>query len=568
MKHVIAVLTIALACAGIARSVYQGSAPGVTDKPLSGYVPAGPMLYLEAKDFSSLVSRWDSSQEEKAWLSSTNYQVFSRSRLFLRLKGASDQFAVAAGLPPDMSFLGQVAGDHSALALYDIGKLQFLYITHLPSAQSSKTTLWQTRAKFEPRTVGDFTFYVRRDPESEREVAFAVAGDYLLLATREDLLAGALKLMGGSRDRTIESEQWWTETAADAKQPGGLRMVLNLAKIDPDGYFRTYWVQQNITDLSHYSAAISDLYIGGKEYREERTLVRKAESESPASTQASTATSEVVRLVPQDAGFYEAQAEPSPSDCLELLKTKLLSPHSSAAAASQNAPRVQLTSGEVGGSSELETRIDQVAVAPASKEEKSALEKLLEPMHFRASLQVQSTERDKAGVFVRISSAVVLVADSNWDQGKVQSALADFVRPAMTASQLGMGWQSKPGYQELDGLWRLDVSMHDNYLFVSNDPDLTSQLLANFAHKPQNEPAQYLAGFNHDREQPNFARLVDVVDRPHVTAEAADGGQQPQFFSGTISSLDQSLVSFSRESIVVRSDTNKVQQTVVYEWSH
>ena len=31
--------------------------------------------------------------------------MFSRSRLFLRLKDASDQFTAAAGLPPDMNFL-------------------------------------------------------------------------------------------------------------------------------------------------------------------------------------------------------------------------------------------------------------------------------------------------------------------------------------------------------------------------------------------------------------------------------------------------------------------------------
>ncbi|HYW37977.1 MAG TPA: hypothetical protein VE957_07685 [Terriglobales bacterium] len=45
-----------------------------------------------------------------------------------------------------MNFLWQVAGTRSALALYDIGKLEFLYVTYLPSAKSVQTTLWQTRA--------------------------------------------------------------------------------------------------------------------------------------------------------------------------------------------------------------------------------------------------------------------------------------------------------------------------------------------------------------------------------------------------------------------------------------
>ena len=73
--------------------------------------------------------------------------MFSRSRLFLRLKGASDQFAAAAGLPPNMNFLAQVSGRHSVLALYDIGNLQFLYITYLPSAKSMETTLMANAGK-------------------------------------------------------------------------------------------------------------------------------------------------------------------------------------------------------------------------------------------------------------------------------------------------------------------------------------------------------------------------------------------------------------------------------------
>src|SRR5260370_4934604 len=256
MKRIAILFCVALVCAGIGRAAYRAAAPD--PQLLTKYVPAGPLLYLEAKDFSSLLSDWNSSPQKRQWTQSDSYEVFSRSRLFLRLKGAGDQFAAAAGLPPDMKFLSQVSGEHSLLAIYDIGNLQFLYITYLPSAKSMETTLWQTRAKFEPRSAGGANFYVRRDPESQKEVAFAVSGDYLLLATREDLLAGALQLMSGSKNRTVESEQWWSQSVAAAGAPGDLRMVLNLEKIVPSPYFRTYWVQQNITDLTQYSAAVSD----------------------------------------------------------------------------------------------------------------------------------------------------------------------------------------------------------------------------------------------------------------------------------------------------------------------
>src|ERR1700685_410480 len=301
MKRYFILSGIAWASAAIVGITYLAAAPAPPS--LSKYVPAGPLVYLEAKDFSTLLSDWTSSRQKKQWITGENYEVFSRSRLFLRLKGASDQFAAAAGLPPDMNFLSQIAGERSAFALYDIGNLQFFYITYLPSAKSMQTTLWQTRAKFEPRSAGGVNFYVRRDPESQKEAAFAVSGDYLLLATREDLLAAALQLMAGSQDRTVESEPWWTQSIASAGEAGDLRMVLNLAKIVPSSYFRTYWVQQNITDLGQYSAEVSDLFRSSKQDREERVLIRKAAPDAAPSADGLEAAADLVRLVPDGTGI-------------------------------------------------------------------------------------------------------------------------------------------------------------------------------------------------------------------------------------------------------------------------
>jgi hypothetical protein len=566
MKSIATIYFIALACAGIGWAGYHRAAVPSTPA-LSRYIPSGPLLYLEARDFSALLSDWNSSSQKKHWVESSSSAVFSRSRLFLRLKGASDQFAAAAGLPPDMNFLSQVAGEHSILALYDIGNLQFLYVTYLPGAKSMHTTLWQTRAKFEPRSVGGLDFYLRRDPESQREVAFAVPGDYLLLATREDLMAGALQLMSGKPDRTVETEQWWAQATDAAGHAGDLRMVLHLGKLVPNGYFRTYWVQQNITELSHYSAAISDLFRSSKQYREERVLIRKEEPGKAAPADGMAAAADLVRLVPDNAGVYVAAANPTADSCFALLETKLLAPHLGPAPPSQTAPQVQLTSGEPGGGSDLEIRIDQ-AERPVAPPATSALKELLEKTPILASLQVQATERDRAGVFVRIHSAVVLVAGSDWNQAGAQAALADFAGPGLTASQLGMGWQERLGYQQLDGLWPLVVSVRGKYLLVSDDSALTEAMLANFGRKPESQPAEFLAGFNHLHERDNFARLAEVVERPRMVVANSEGAErQPQFFSQNIASLSRTLAGVSAEKIEVRSEAGKLRQTVTYQWS-
>ena len=562
MKLATVLLLIAVICAGLGWAAYQVTLS--PEKSLAPYVPAGPLLYLEAKDFGSLLKDWNASPQKRQWVATDNYQVFSRSRLFLRLKGAGDQFATAAGLPPSMDLLTQIGGTHSVLALYDIGNLQFLYITHLPSAKSMESALWQTRSKFEPRNAGGVDFYVRRDPESQKEVAFAVSGEYMLLATREALIAGALQLMAGNKANTVESEAWWVQSVAAAGSTGDLRMVLNMEKIVPSPYFRTYWVQQNITDLKQYSGAVSDLFRSGKQYREERVLIRKTESEIPAGA---SEAADLVRLVSAGVGMYEAKASPSSDFCFDLVQTKLLTPHLGPAPVSKIAPDVQLGSGETGSGSDLETRIDQAEVQQPTIQTVLALKQLLDKTQITASLQVQSSDRDKAGVFVRIHSAITLAAATNWDEASVQSALIDLVRPSLTANQLGVRWQQKSGYQQLDGLWPLVVSIHGKYMLIADDPSMMEAMLANLNRKSEVAPALLVAGFNHQRERDDFTRFSSVVDRPNRGQGNYGSERQPQFFSENIGSLSSTFAGVSAENVIVRAETGKVTQTVTYEWT-
>jgi hypothetical protein len=569
VKRAAILLLVSIACIGASWAALQTLAPEAP--PLSHYVPAGSLLYLQAKDFSALLGDWNASPQKASWVQSKNYEVYSRSRLFLRLQGASNQFAAAAGLPPDINFLTQVAGTQSALALYDIGKLEFLYLTKLPAASSTQSTLWQTRAKFEARSAAGLTFYVRRDPESGREVAFAVNGDYLILATREDLLAGALQLMAGSKDRTIEAEQWWSQAVAAGGSVGDLRMVLNLEKIVPSPYFRSYWIQRNITDMSQYSAAVSDLFRSGKEYREERVMLKKsaAAAGSANSGDGAAAVADLLRLLPADSGTYEVRAAPSAADCFSVLETKILAPHMGPAVAQQIAPQVQLSSGETGAASDLETRIDQAPSKTALASDVSTpLKDLFQKAQVRAILNVQATERDKDGVFVRIHSGIAFVAATDWPESSVRSALVDFLQPSLTTGNFGVHWQAKSGYQELDGLWNFAVAVRGKYLLLSDDSSVVSAMLANMNQKPALKPAVLVAGFSHARERENFARLTDVLDRPRVNLGGSSASEPyPQFFSDNLASFSTLLAGVSSQTIVVRDASDKVLQTVTYEWS-
>ena len=579
MKRIVPMSLVAII---VITSVWAGLSTSTSDESsLSRYFPTGSLVYLEAKDLSALLAAWNGSPQKREWIEGSNYEVFSRSRLLLRLKAASDQFGAAAGFPPDVNFLTQVSGTRSALAIYDIGNLQFLYVTTLPWARSAQTLLWQTRTKFEPRVVAGATFYVRRDPDAKREVAFAVSGDHLLLATRQDLIAGALQLIAGGKDLALTGETWWNAAVKSTGAAGDLRMVLNLGKIVPSPYFRTYWVQQNITELKQYAAAVSDLYRSGLEFREERVLVRKSSTSGgtdvgssltgASNTNASPAAgkaSDLVRLVPDDAGIYKAEMNPSVESCVDLLRSKLLEATPPIAPASKTAPQVQLGTGETGSWSDLETRIDQpIAESSIVHSDLSALRRLLEQNRVTSSLTIQSTALIRSGVFVEMRSAVVLEGASPWNAEEAGSALVHAVRPELTAGQLGLAWIAKPGYRELNGLWPLFFSVSGPTLIVTNDETLMQQLQSNVARKAAEDPASLRAEFRHAQELGNFAALSRVIDRPFGPVDRARPSQDPQFFSDNISSLSSALSDIASVKVRIRNDGEVVRQTITYTWS-
>src|SRR5260370_14828900 len=174
---------------------------------------------MEARDFAGLRKDWKYSQGQAAWLKSDDYRVFSNSRLFLRLTKASDEFAAAAGLHPNGKFLAEAAGTQSAIAIYDIGNLEFLYVSRLSSGDFTQSSLWQQRNKFQSRAAAGKPFFVRHDKESGRVVAFAVADHYLALRTREDLVAGSLQLLAGAQQRNLQQEGWYAQAVTAAASP-------------------------------------------------------------------------------------------------------------------------------------------------------------------------------------------------------------------------------------------------------------------------------------------------------------------------------------------------------------
>ena len=550
------------ACGIIGWSLLQQTAP---TRALDQIMPEGPLLYIESRDFSALLKDWNGSAAHAKWLKSDDYRVFSNSRLFLRLGEASDQFAVAAGLPPDMKFLVDAAGKESALGVFDIGNLELLYITRLPSGEFLESALWQSRNKFQPRTAAGKPFYTRKDEKSGRVVAFAVADDYLILGTREDLVAGSLELMSGSKGRNLRQEGWFAQALASTSATSGdLRMVMNIEKLAVTPHFRTYWIQRNITEMQSYNIAISDLYREGALYREERVMLPRKQLDENALTERAQLVSSLLAWVPNDYGFYQARPA-NAAESLSVLQQKILTPQFTVEKVDPEAPKVQLTGGDTGAKSDLETGIDtEPAAYNSGVNGAQALRQQIEKANPQGILSVQRTRKDSGNVMLSIPTVVVIAGAGDWNVSALQKATQDVMAPAMTAATLGLQWheiKDAGGYYELDGLNAVQMAIRGRTVYFANDADLLVSVLQSKGQLPV-QPAIYAAGFSHSRERENFYKLSSLLDQG---ARASD--PQPQFFSRNISSFSQSFATLESEEVITRQIKDKIQQTVTYRWT-
>lgn len=270
------VLILAAAIVTLATIAWVQTTTSV-QRPLAELTPGGALIYLEAKDCHSLLNEWSQSGTKKTWLAGANYQTFTNSNLFQKLNGLYEEYATVAQFLPGLPGALEVAGRESALALYDLREQHYLYITRITESDLAASQLWRLREKFSQRQASGVTFYIRRDDASHRTVAFAFSAGYLLIATRDDLIAGALALIANRGDSALSTEPWFASARSEAGEPGELRMALNLQKLVASVNFRSYWVQRNASELRPFTGEIADIQRVQNRISENRVLVRASD---------------------------------------------------------------------------------------------------------------------------------------------------------------------------------------------------------------------------------------------------------------------------------------------------
>jgi hypothetical protein len=577
--------------ASLAAVAYQLHAPSAPAS-LTAYVPQDALLSIESPDFAALLHRWSNSPESKSWLASDNYAVFQNSRLFSRLSDAQDQFAATAGIPTDTALLQQLAGTQSVFAWYDIGNLEFLYITRIPLQQSNQSQLLQARSSFTRRHAGNTDFYIRTTGSPAHTVAFAQvatpSGYMLLLATREDLIANALELIAHHASVQSLRQEAWFSTASSAlpAEPSApaLHMVLNLDRLVPSPYFRSYWIQKNITWMHQFRAAVSDLYLESNDFREERALIPR--SPEPALTAVPDLTQLTARIdLAHPPGVFRAVATSDPTEAITAIDEKLLGASNRAATLEEVAPNPDLDTPQTGSDHDLEVRIDTPPPAtPTASSE--LLRQACQTAGLDAVMTLSTTEPTDQ-LWIPIHSAVLLHAAHSWNPSSFADALQQRLRGTLTAANLGIAFHpvatSGQTIYSLNGPRPLFFALLGNLALIADTQAALASIIAQqpTASAPEANRPTLIAAFTHANQRAQFQQLTSRIDgssnasnntsattTPDNPYTTTDTTATPAFFSRNIRSLSDTLAALESERITQRTVDSNLRQTVVYTWKH
>jgi hypothetical protein len=502
------------------------------------FFPPGAMLTLESRDLGQLLREWNASQVKKDWLASDAYRKFAVSRLALRLDEARQEFAGAAKVPIDIAFVEQAAGDRAALAIYNPGDLELLFVTRTTEARFAPSLLGSLRASLSPRQAGGNPYFVATSPGSNRAVAFALRGEWLIVGTTESLVAQFLERLAANNPAGLAAEDWFTRAAQAAGPAGELRMAANFDALLASPHFRSYWLHRNRSDLAPYSASISDLDRSAAAWTERRILLRKEPATPPAVNPA--LWEPILRPVPATAGLYRAWLAPDPNYAAALLVQKFFDPTPGSGPVSRHAPLLS-EGGEAGEENAWEDSIDAEPFVPGdARPHSSALAAYFARAQLTGLTHIQGTRDEPGNVWIVQDTGLVLTRNGNWNLAELQSELA---RLGPTVPQLAA-----------DG----------NRLLLANSPALLTAMRAGAANPAPPAGARFAALFRHTPERPRFTRWMARIGQPSYTPQAQGEQREPEFLGDVAGSLSHALRGVAEQAVATAETPDRLMQTITY----
>jgi hypothetical protein len=272
--------------------------------------PRGALIYVQIQDLPALIKLWNESELRRKYLESANFDEFQNRHLALKLAERAYEIKDAVGIFPDLDFASGLSENSAALAVYDIGKMEFVFIAPMSEEKILASKLFELGADFEEIRLDDETSVYTKEIEIDRgrqvqKILYANFRGRLILATSEKYFLQTLDNIRGKTPKNRLSNEPLFSQLAEKTNPNLATVWLNQQKLNDDWYFKHYWLMSEAENLKNLRAGMFDFEIEDKKVIERRVFLT-AESKPSGKINAETAN-RVGNLIPENIPFYKIE---------------------------------------------------------------------------------------------------------------------------------------------------------------------------------------------------------------------------------------------------------------------
>ena len=258
-------IIVTLALTGVAFIVFGRTAHQPRGEyGLANDLPRGAFVYAQFANLPALIEQWDHSKLKERYLNSTNYKQLQHRHLLLKLISRWEEFNNALGFQLDMSAITGAAESKAALAVYDIGQLDLVFIAPLSEEKTTLTQFFTNKDKFEKIEAPGGAIYYRQAVDADRgrqkqTLAFATLNGRFILASNESLLLRTIANINHQNTKdTLAADPAFTNLSRKLRAHF-VTVWVDQEKLNHDYYFKHYWLPQNVDQLERIRAGMFDL---------------------------------------------------------------------------------------------------------------------------------------------------------------------------------------------------------------------------------------------------------------------------------------------------------------------
>jgi hypothetical protein len=522
--------------------------------------PRDALIYVQIQDLPALIKLWNDSEIRRKYLDSQNFYAFQNNHLALKLAERAVEINEAVGISPDLGFASGLSENKAALAVYDIGRMEFVFIAPLGEEKILASALFQMQSDFEEIRLDDETTVFSKEIEIDRarqkqKIFFANFRGRLILATSEKYFLQTIDNVKGKTPKNrLSAEPLFSEIAGKTK-PKLATVWLNQQKLNDDWYFKHYWLMSETDSLKHIRSGMFDFEIQDKKLTERRVFLT-AENKSFTKIDAGTAN-RIGSLIPENIPFYKIE-EFETNGSEELLRDSLfdVNKYAETYKTAKSKKDFYFRDWEKSYSysnldEDFREQIDELDAEPRQPVESienanNALAKVIGVANPGASVKLSAPENRPSPLFFENRKALIfsLRNPANLNRRQMESAFVETAQKLFTVNtqKSEFGWTDF----EVDKFtarrmtmpslgWEIFYFVRQNELVLANSEDLLKQILTASAAPPKfTESFEKFTVINLEHGRAAFDEIFETLEKtPDESGDVNGSG----FFTGNIGSL-------------------------------